>query len=726
MESKGKYGNNHNQKHSEHHSQHKHGEHEHHGQNVNARHNHHEKEHRNHIQPEHNHHSHNESEHRSHNHHDHHEGGHDKHHGHSIGDFKKRFWVSLVLTIPISYLSMMIQMLFGYHVDFPGDTFLLFLLSTIVFFYGGKTFLLGAWSEIKEKAPGMMLLITLAIVTAYVYSTLTAFFIEGSDFYFELATLIVIMLLGHWIEMKSIMGASKALEELIKLMPKEAHKIDASGNILDVSVEDLKPGDHILVKPGEKIPLDGIIFEGHSTVDESMLTGESVPVEKITGMNAIGGAINGEGILKIKVSKTGSDTYLAQVIQLVSDAEKTKSKAQGFADTAAKWLFYVAIVAGIITLAYWWVTGDFDFALERMVTVLIIACPHALGLATPLVTSRSTSIAAKNGLLIRNRTSFESAFRINRIVFDKTGTLTEGNFGVTDIHPNDGVSEEELLKLAYSVETQSEHPIAKGIVKEGKKRNLDIYEVTDYQNLTGKGLVAKVSGSEIAIVSPGVLRENNISFDEKTYEKLAQEGKTVIFVLKDNLLQGMIALADIIRESSYKVIKELNNLGIETVMMTGDNKRVANYVGKKLGMTQVIAEVLPHEKSNNVRALKEGGKKVAMVGDGVNDAPALAEADLGIAIGAGTDVAIETADVVLVNSNPVDILSTLKLSKASHRKMVQNLGWAAGYNILAIPLAAGVLYGAGIVITPAIGAAVMSLSTIICAINAQLLKINNK
>lgn len=665
------------------------------------------------------------SDHHNQNHHGNHEGGHDKHHGHSIGDFKKRFWVSLVLTIPISYLSMMIQMIFGYHVDFTGDIFLLFLLSTVVFFYGGKPFLLGAWGEIKGRVPGMMLLITLAIVTAYVYSTLTAFFIEGSDFYFELATLIVIMLLGHWIEMKSIMGASKALEELIKLMPKEAHKIDASGIIIDVSVEDLKPGDHILVKPGEKIPLDGVIFEGHSTVDESMLTGESVPVEKIAGMNAIGGAINNDGVLKVNVTKTGSDTYLAQVIQLVSDAEKTKSKAQGFADTAAKWLFYVAIIAGLITLAYWVVTGDFDFALERMVTVLIIACPHALGLATPLVTSRSTSIAAKNGLLIRNRTSFEGAFRINRIVFDKTGTLTEGNFGVTDVHPTEEVSEEELLKLAYSVELQSEHPIAKGIVKEGKRRNLEVYKVSNYQNLTGKGLVAKVNSFEIAIVSPGVLREGMISFDEDTYNKLAKEGKTVVFVLKDNMIQGMIALADIIRESSFKVIKELKDLGIETVMMTGDNERVANYVGEKLGMTQVIAEVLPHEKSNNVKALKEGGKKVAMVGDGVNDAPALAEADLGIAIGAGTDVAIETADVVLVNSNPVDILSTLKLSKASHRKMVQNLGWAAGYNIIAIPLAAGVLYSVGIVITPAIGAAVMSLSTIICAINAQLLKINS-
>ncbi|WP_019153629.1 copper-translocating P-type ATPase [Robertmurraya massiliosenegalensis] len=656
--------------------------------------------------------------------HEGHGGGHSGHHEHMLEDFKKRFWVSLVLAIPISYLSHMIQMLFGYEINFTGDTLLIFLLSTIVFFYGGKPFLFGAWNEIKDRTPGMMLLISLAIVTAYVYSTLTAFFIEGSDFFFELATLIVIMLLGHWIEMKSVMGASKALEELIKLMPKEAHKIDDSGNIVEVSVEDLLPGDIILVKSGEKIPIDGEIIEGDSTVDESMLTGESVPVEKGPGMEAIGGAVNGEGVLKIKVSKTGNDTYLSQVIKLVSDAEKTKSKAQGFADIAAKWLFYVAIVVGIITLAYWWTTGDYEFALERMVTVLIIACPHALGLATPLVTARSTSIAAKKGLLIRNRIAFEGAYQLDRIVFDKTGTLTEGNFGVTDVQPSKGVSEEELLTLAYSVETQSDHPIAKGIVKAGKDRNLKLYKVKGFQNLTGKGLTAQINDAEISIVSPGAMRANKISFDENTYDRLAQQGKTVVFVLKNNVLQGMIALADIIRESSYKVIKELNDRGIETVMMTGDNSRVANYVGEQLGLSQVIAEVLPHEKSNNVKKLKQGGKKVAMIGDGINDAPALAEADLGIAIGAGTDVAIETADVVLVNSSPIDILNIIKLSKASRRKMIQNLGWAAGYNIIAIPLAAGVLNSVGIVITPAIGAVVMSLSTIICAINAQLLKID--
>ncbi|WP_035050601.1 copper-translocating P-type ATPase [Carnobacterium jeotgali] len=653
-----------------------------------------------------------------------HAGGHAGHHAMMIKDFKKRFWVSLILAIPISLLSPMVQMLFGYEINFLGDDLLLFVLSTVLFFYGGKPFLTGAWGELKSRTPAMMMLISLAIITAYVYSTLTTFFISGSDFFFELATLIVIMLLGHWIEMRSVMGASKALEALIKLMPKEAHKIDESGNIIEVTIENLKPGDRILVKSGEKIPLDGTIYEGTSTVDESMLTGESVPIEKNPGMDAIGASVNGEGVLKIKVNKVGNDTYLAQVIQLVRDAETTKSKAQGFADIAAKWLFYVAVVVGLLTIVYWSVTGDFDFALERMVTVLIIACPHALGLAGPLVTSRSTSIAASKGLLIRNRIAFEGAHKIDKIVFDKTGTLTEGNFGVTDIQPANGVSKLELLTLAYSVETQSDHPIAKGIVKEGKEQNLEIDDVKNYRNLAGKGLMATVNGAEISIISPGAMKNNQVSFDEKEYEMLAQQGKTVVFVLKNYELQGMIALADIIRESSYKVIKELNDLGIETIMITGDNKRVANYVGGKLGLSKVIAEVLPHDKSKYVSELKKDGKRVAMIGDGINDAPALAESDVGIAIGAGTDVALETADIVLVNSNPADVLAIIKLSKASYKKTIENFIWAAGYNVIAIPLAAGVLINQGILITPAIGAVVMSLSTIIVAINAQMMKVD--
>ncbi|MGB7366142.1 copper-translocating P-type ATPase [Carnobacterium jeotgali] len=653
-----------------------------------------------------------------------HTGDHSEHHAMMIKDFKKRFWVSLILAIPISILSPMLQMLFGYEISFLGDDLLLLVLSTILFFYGGKPFLTGAWSELKSRTPAMMMLISLAIITAYVYSTLTIFFISGSDFFFELATLVVIMLLGHWIEMKSVMGASKALEALIKLMPKEAHKIDESGNIIEVTIENLKPGDRILVKSGEKIPLDGTIYEGTSTVDESMLTGESVPIEKNPGMDAIGASVNGEGVLKINVNKVGNDTYLAQVIQLVRDAETTKSKAQGFADIAAKWLFYVAVIVGLLTIVYWSVTGDFDFALERMVTVLIIACPHALGLAGPLVTSRSTSIAASKGLLIRNRIAFEGAHKIDKIVFDKTGTLTEGNFGVTDIQPANGVSKLELLTLAYSVETQSDHPIAKGIVKEGKEQNLEIDDVKNYRNLAGKGLMATVNGAEISIISPGAMKNNQVSFDEKEYEMLAQQGKTVVFILKNHELQGMIALADIIRESSYKVIKELNDLGVETIMMTGDNKRVANYVGGKLGLSQVIAEVLPHEKSKYVSELKKNGKRVAMIGDGINDAPALAESDVGIAIGAGTDVALETADIVLVDSDPADVLAIIKLSKASYKKTIENFIWAAGYNIIALPLAAGVLINQGILITPAIGAVVMSLSTIIVAINAQMLKVD--
>jgi len=677
--------------------------------------------------------------HRSHNHEEHeafqHEGhnheqtghgaaDHTGHHEQMVADFRRRFWVTLVLTLPITLLSPMIMMLFGFHIDFPGANVIVFVLSTIVFFYGGKPFLKGALEEWKAKMPGMMMLISLAIISAYIYSSFTAFFIAGSDFFFELATLILIMLLGHWIEMKSQMGASRALEELIKLMPKEAHKLDAVGNTIEVNIEDLVPGDRILVKSGEKVPLDGKIFEGSSTVDESMLTGESVPVEKQSGMQAIGGSINGSGVLKITVEKVGEETYLAQVIKMVQDAQQQKSKTQGLADKAAKWLFYIAIIAGILTFFYWLFAADLAFALERMVTVLVIACPHALGLAVPLVNAVSTSIAAQKGLLIRNRNQFEDARNLNRIVFDKTGTLTEGNFGVTDMIPSNGISEKALLTLAYSVESQSEHPIAKGIVRKGKAENVSLLEVKDYQNITGQGLQAFIDGERITVLSPGGMVERNIAYNHAQFDALAQQGKTVVFVMKDDVLQGMIAIADIIRPSAYEVVAALKEQGIESIMITGDNSRVAHYVGAELGLADVFAEVLPDEKSKYVKELKSGNKKVAMVGDGVNDAPALAEADLGIAIGAGTDVAIETADVILVNSNPQDVLNIIKLSKATYRKTLENLVWAVGYNIIAIPLAAGVLANQGIVITPAIGAAIMSVSTIITAINARLLKID--
>ena len=652
--------------------------------------------------------------------------GHEDHDHHlmMVNDFKRRFFVSLGITVPVLLLSPMIQMFMNVNWRFTGDTYLLFALSTILFIYGGKPFLTGAVEELKQKSPAMMTLIALAISTAYIYSALTIFVLSGNDFFWELATLITIMLLGHWIEMRSIMGASRALEELIKLMPEIAHAIQPNGETVDVMTKDLKEGDVVLVKPGEKVPIDGIVYEGRSSVNEAMITGESVPVEKENGMEIIGGSINGEGVLKFKVNHVGDATFLSQVIKLVRDAQASKSKTQRLADVAAKWLFYIAVVAGISTFTVWISLGkDLSFAIERAVTVIIISCPHALGLATPLVTAVSTSIGAKKGLLIRNRAAFEDARRLNAVVFDKTGTLTEGEFGITDIVTND-ISEKELLTLVYSVESNSEHPIAKGLVKEGKKRNLAILAVKDYQALPGKGLSAKVDGRAIMVVSPGTMQSEGVEFDKAAYEKLAQEGKTVIFVVESKKLLGFVALSDIVRDSAIEAIATLKAMHIESIMLTGDNTKVANYVGKKIGIDQILAEVLPQDKAKKIEELIKSGKKVAMTGDGINDAPSLAMADLGIAIGAGTDVAIETADVILVRSNPLDVVNILKLSKATYRKMIQNLLWATGYNIIALPLAAGVLYNQGILISPALGAVFMSLSTIIVSINARLLKID--
>jgi len=653
--------------------------------------------------------------------------GHEDHHDHHlmmVNDFKRRFFVSLFITVPILLLSPMIQMFMNVDWRFAGDTYILFALSTVLFIYGGKPFLTGAVDELKKKSPAMMMLIALAISVAYIYSALTVFVLTGGDFFWELATLITIMLLGHWIEMKSVMGASKALEELVKLMPDVAHMIHDNGDVMDHPVGHFEVGFKVLVKPGEKIPLDGIIFEGISSVNESMMTGESVPVEKSVGDEIIGGSINGEGVLKFSVSRVGEATFLSQVIKLVREAQASKSNTQRLADVAAKWLFYIAVIGGITTFTVWIILGkDLSFAIERAVTVIIISCPHALGLATPLVTAVSTSIGAKKGLLIRNRAAFEEARKLNAVVFDKTGTLTEGEFGITDI-VSIGYSENELLTLVYSIESNSEHPIAKGFVKAGKKSKLQLLEVKDYQALPGKGLIAKVAGREIRIVSPGYMISKNIAFDRVNYEKLAAEGKTVIFVLDEGTLKGFIALSDIIRDSAIEAVATLKSLHIESIMLTGDNIKVANYVGKKLGIDQIIAEVLPQDKANKIKDLIKSGKKVAMTGDGINDAPSLALADLGIAIGAGTDVAIETADVILVKSNPLDVVNILKLSKATYRKMIQNLIWATGYNIIALPLAAGILFNQGIVISPALGAVFMSLSTIIVSINARLLKID--
>ena len=649
---------------------------------------------------------------------------HNDHHAMMVADFRKRFFIALIITVPILLLSPMIQMFIGVDWRFTGDSYLLFGLSTILFIYGGKPFLTGARDELKKKSPAMMSLIALSITIAYIYSTLTVFFINGDDFFWELATLIVIMLLGHWIEMKSVMGASRALDELVKLMPEEAHQITVNGEITDIPVKQLKAGDAILVKPGEKIPIDGLVYEGRSAVNESMITGESVPVEKEKGDEIVGGSINGEGILKFNVSRVGEETFLSQVLKLVRETQDSKSNTQRLADKAAKWLFYIAVIAGTLTfLAWMFISQDLNFAVTRAVTVIVISCPHALGLAVPLVTAVSTSIGAQKGLLIRDRAAFENARKLNAVVFDKTGTLTEGTFGITDIKAI-GITQHELLSLAYSVEANSEHPIAQGIVNEGKKLNLKLREVKDYQNIPGKGLKANVDGRDMMIVSPGYMRSEKIAFDAEHYEKLAQMGKTVVFILDGDTLLGYLALSDIIRDSAREAIEMLKSMAIETILLTGDNQRVAAYVGNQLKIDTVIAEVLPQEKAAKIAGFIKEGKIVAMTGDGVNDAPSLAQADLGIAIGAGTDVAIETADVILVRSNPLDVVTIVKLSRATYQKMIQNLIWATGYNMIALPLAAGILYYQGIVINPAVGAALMSVSTIIVAINAKLLKID--
>jgi len=658
--------------------------------------------------------------------HDHqHKSGHEHHdHSHMIEDYKRRFWISLILTIPILLLSPMIQKFLGLDdtLSFTGSQFVLFALSTIVYFYGGYPFLKGLFDELKKLQPGMMTLIAIAISVAYFYSSAVVFGLGGKSFFWELVTLIDIMLLGHWIEMKSVMGASKALEELAKLMPSDAHKIMDDGNIIDVPLEELKTNDRILIKPGEKIPADGVVVDGQSSVNEAMLTGESKPVTKKADDKVIGGAVNGEGSLEVIVEKTGKDSFLSQVIDLVKEAQESKSKTQNLANRAAFWLTIIALAGGTITLVYWLTIGgqDFAFALERMVTVMVITCPHALGLAVPLVVAVSTAISASNGLLIRDRTAFENARNIDAIIFDKTGTLTKGEFGVTDIINFDhSLSEKEIVKLAASVEAHSEHPIAQGIVKSSDVS----YDVQNFRAIPGKGAVGKVNNQTVAVVSPGYLRDENINVPGNQIELLHEQGKTVVFLLIDNKLKGAIALADIIREESKEAIAKFKELGIKTIMLTGDNEKVAKWVSDELGLDEYIAEVLPHQKAEKVKEFQDRGYVIAMTGDGVNDAPALAQADVGIAIGAGTDVAVETADIVLVRNNPLDVLAIIKLAKATYKKMVQNLVWATGYNAVAIPLAAGVLYNMGIVLSPASGAALMSISTVIVAINAKLLKV---
>ncbi|KDR96675.1 Cu2+-exporting ATPase [Peptoclostridium litorale DSM 5388] len=654
-----------------------------------------------------------------HSHHEEHD--HIAHHEMMIEDFKKRFYVSIVVTIPILILSPIIQEWFGFKVEFYGSSYVLFLLASFLFFYGGWPFLTGLFNELKDKSPGMMTLIALAIAVAYLYSSAVVFGLEGKLFFWELATLIDVMLLGHWIEMKSVVSASNALKKLAELMPDEAHLLKGS-DIVDISVSELSEGDIVLIRPGEKVPGDGVIVKGRSYVDESMLTGESVPVEKKENDGLIGGSINVDGSLEMQVKNTGENSYLSKVINLVREAQKSKSKTQLLADKAAFWLTMIALTVGFSTLAAWLSVGQsITFAIERMATVMVITCPHALGLAIPLVVAMSTSLSAKNGLLIKNRTAFENARNISIVVFDKTGTLTEGKFGVSSVKSSDtGYGEKEIIQFASALEKSSEHPIARGILDRAQELGLSVPDVSDFEAIKGKGVKGIVDGKKVKVVSPGYLKEAGIDIPDHAKD----EQLTVVFVLKDEKIIGTISLSDRIREDSYDAIQKLKELGIKCWMLTGDNNQIAKKVHDELNLDGYFAEVLPHEKLEKIKELQSQNEYVAMTGDGVNDAPALAQADVGIAIGSGTDIAAETADIILVESNPKDVTSLIIFGRATYKKMIQNLVWATGYNLFAIPLAAGVFYRWGIIISPAVGAILMSLSTVIVAINAKLLKVD--
>ncbi|OIQ86745.1 copper-exporting P-type ATPase B [mine drainage metagenome] len=651
--------------------------------------------------------------------------GQQNHHAHMAADFQKRFWIALALTLPILVLSPMLQKLAGLGdvISYSADPYVLFGFSSAVFWYGGWPFLKGLVDELRAVRPGMMTLVAVAITTAYVYSSAVVFGLTGKMFFWELATLVDVMLLGHWIEMRSVMGASKALEALAKLMPSNAHKLMPDGSVKDVPLSDLAVENQVLIKPGEKIPADGVIQEGESAVNEAMLTGESAPVGKKASDKVIGGAINGEGSLTIRVKGTGRDSFLSQVIDLVKQAQESKSKTQDLANTAAMWLTIIALGGGAITFFIWLgVMGrDLSFAIERAVTVMVITCPHALGLAVPLVVAVSTALAASNGLLIRNRVAFEGARKVQAIIFDKTGTLTEGRFGVTDtLLFSQDINEDTLRQYAASVETNSEHPIAQAIASSFENK----LPIENFKGIAGKGAEARIEGKEVKVVSPGFLLELGIDMDDKRVDELKAQGKTVVFVLIDGQPKGAIALADIIRPESKQAIAALKAMGIKCMMLTGDNKQVAQWVSDQVGLDEYFAEVLPQDKAAKIKEVQSRGVLVAMTGDGVNDAPALAQADLGIAIGAGSDVAVETADIILVRSNPLDVVALIKLSRATYRKMIQNLVWATGYNAFAIPLAAGALYAWGVILSPALGAALMAASTVIVAINARLLSIS--
>lgn len=652
---------------------------------------------------------------------------HDKHAGHDPAMFKKKFWLSLLLTIPVVLYSQTIQGLLGFTMPpFRGSDMLSVLFGTVIFFYGGLVFLKSAKSELVDRKPGMMTLISLAITVAFGYSLAVSLGLDGMDFWWELATLITIMLLGHWLEMASIMSAQGALKELAKLLPDQAELITKNGT-KTIAVADLRIGDHVLVRPGANIPADGVITKGESNVNEAMLTGESKEVHKILKSEVIGGTINGTGALTVRVARIGEDTMLAGIVKLVSEAQNSKSQTQVIADKAAFYLTFVAVGAALLTAVGWVLFSDqsASFILERVVTVLVIACPHALGLAVPLVTAISTSLAAKNGLLVRERLALEAARNIDVVMFDKTGTLTKGEQGVVDIIATSTSNPNSVLRLAAAVERESEHPIAQAIMRAAEAGKISLPKTQQFMSLPGKGAQARV-GSDLAYVG-SVLHEKKgriqIPADiGNKVEEAASEGKTVVYVITKQRAIGVIMLADVIRPESRQAVLALKKTGKRVAMLTGDNAGVAAWVANQLGIDEYFAEVLPEHKADVVKKLQEDGSVVAMVGDGVNDAPALTQADVGIAIGAGTDVAIESAGIVLVSSDPRGVAKVITLSKATYRKMVQNLFWGAGYNVIAIPLATGVTAGLGFVLSPALGAVFMSLSTIIVAANAQLLR----
>ena len=657
--------------------------------------------------------------------HEGHSGGGTSHHAMMAADFRNRFWISLVLSIPVLLLAPLIQEFLGIEgdLDFTGDRYVQLGFATAIFFCGGWPFLKGLVEELSGRDPGMMTLVSMAIGVAYGYSVAVVAGLDGGTFFWELATLVDVMLLGHWLEMRAVMGASSALESLAKLMPSEAIRVDDDGNNVTVKVSDLVHGDKALVRPGERVPADGVILEGRSSLNESMLTGESKPVDKGEGDEVIGGSVNGESSLVIEVAKTGEESYLSQVISIVRSAEESRSRSQNFADKAARFLTFSALAVSAVTFAVWASLGeDPSYSIGRTVSVLVIACPHALGLAIPLVVAVSTSIAARNGFLIRDRDGFERAKDIDTIVFDKTGTLTEGRFGVkATVTLDEETSEDEALAIASALEGQSEHPIAKGIVDHVSERSLKLPKVSDFRAVPGRGVEADLDGAKVRVVSPGFLSDEGIKVSNSRVDELAAEGSTVVYVLRGETPLAAIALADVIREESFEAVKTLQDMGVKVVMLTGDAEPVARSVAAELGLDSFFAEVRPDKKADKIKELQAGGARVAMTGDGVNDAPALVTADVGIAVGAGTDVAIDSADIILVRSDPRDVAAILKLSRMTFGKMVQNLWWAAGYNIVAIPLAAGVLAGIGFVLAPAVGGIAMAASTVIVAINAQLL-----